>query len=97
VPGGPASVTSQGIDVIRPFPGLTASLWGELGRYGRDYWERIPGTTVYSAGDAASIDEGGSVWFSGRADEIINIAAHRTGTIELETAFLRHPAEAGEA
>jgi acetyl-CoA synthetase len=88
----------KGIFVIRrPFPGLTASLWGEPERYGRDYWERIPDQTVYFTGDATAIDEDGYVWFSGRADEIIKIAAHRIGTIEVETAFLRHPAvsEAG--
>ena len=88
----------KGIFVItRPFPGLTASLWGEPERYGRDYWEKIPGQTVYFTGDATAIDGDGYVWFSGRADEIIKIAAHRIGTIEVETAFLRHPAvsEAG--
>ena len=54
---------------------------------GDDYWERIPGG--YYIGDAAHIDEDGYVWFAGRADEIIKIAAHRIGTIEVETAFLR--------
>src|SRR5205807_456927 len=44
--------------------------------------------------DATSIDEDGYVWFSGRADEIIKIADHRIGTIEVETAFLRNPAVA---
>jgi acetyl-CoA synthetase len=85
----------KGIFVItRPFPGLTASLWAEPERYGADYWERIPGRNVYFTGDATAIDEDGYVWFSGRADEIIKIAAHRIGTIEVETAFLRHPAVA---
>ena len=85
----------KGIFVIkRPFPGLTARLWAEPERYATDYWERVPGKTVYFTGDAASIDEDGYVWFSGRADEIIKIADHRIGTIEVETAFLRHPAVA---
>ena len=61
-------------------------------RYGRDYWERIPG--VYYTGDAAHIDEDGYVWFGGRADEIIKIAGHRIGTIEVESACLKHPAVA---
>lgn len=83
----------KGIVVItRPFPGLTATIWGDPERYGREYWERMPG--VYFTGDAASIDEDGYIWFSGRADEIIKIAGHRIGTIEVETAFLRHPAVA---
>jgi acetyl-CoA synthetase len=88
----------KGIFVVkRPFPGLTARLWAEPERYARDYWEKVPGKTVYFTGDASSIDEDGYVWFSGRADEIIKIADHRIGTIEVETAFLRHPAvtEAG--
>jgi acetyl-CoA synthetase len=83
--------------VKRPFPGLTATLWGEVERYADDYWRRIPGKTLYQSGDASSFDEDGYAWFSGRADEIIKIAGHRIGTIEVETAFLRHPgvAEAG--
>jgi acetyl-CoA synthetase len=91
--GQPVPTGDKGIMAItRPFPGLTAELWGEPERYGRDYWERIPG--VYSTGDSAHIDEDGYVWFAGRADEIIKIAAHRIGTIEVETAFLKHPAVA---
>lgn len=83
----------KGILVVRrPFPSLTATLWGEPERYGADYWERIPG--VYYAGDSAHVDEDGYVWVAGRADEVIKIAAHRIGTIEVETAFLKHPAVA---
>jgi acetyl-CoA synthetase len=85
----------KGIFVIkRPFPGLTARLWAEPDRYAKDYWERVPGKTLYFTGDATSVDDDGYVWFSGRADEIIKIADHRIGTIEVETAFLRHPAVA---
>ena len=85
----------KGIFVIkRPFPGLTPSIWGDPERYGADYWGRVPGKHLYFSGDAASIDEDGYVWFSGRADEIIKIAGHRIGTIEVETAFLRNPAVA---
>ena len=80
--------------IRRPFPGLTATLWGEVERYATDYWRRVPGQTAYFTGDAAEVDEDGYVWFSGRADEIVKIAGHRIGTIEVETAFLRHPAVA---
>ena len=84
---------TKGIMAIkRPFPGLIQTLWGEAERYAQDYWGRIPG--LYSTGDSASIDEDGYVWFAGRADEVIKIAGHRIGTIEVETAFLRHPAVA---
>ena len=91
--GKPCGVNEKGIMVIRrPFPGLTPALWGEYERYGRDYWQIIPG--VYYSGDSAQIDEDGYVWFAGRADEIIKIAGHRIGTIEVETALLTHPAVA---
>ena len=83
----------KGVLVIRrPFPSLTPTLWGEPERYGQDYWQRIPG--VYFTGDSAHLDEDGYVWFAGRADEVIKIAAHRIGTIEVESAFLKHPAVA---
>ncbi len=86
----------KGIMVIqRPFPSLTPALWNEPERYTQEYWEQIPG--VYFTGDSAHMDEEGYLWFAGRADEVIKIAAHRIGPIEVETAFLKHPqvAEAG--
>ena len=91
--GAPCEPGEKGIMVLkRPFPGLTASLWGEPERYGRDYWQKIPG--VYFSGDSAHVDDDGYLWFGGRADEIIKIAAHRIGTIEVESACLKHPAAA---
>ena len=91
--GTPCGTGEKGIMVIqRPFPGLTPTLWGEPDRYGRDYWEKIPG--VYCTGDSAHIDQDGYVWFAGRADELIKIAGHRIGTIEVETACLQHSAVA---
>jgi acetyl-CoA synthetase len=94
--GQPCAPGEKGIMVLnRPFPGLTPTLWGEPERYGRDYWQRIP--NVYYSGDSAHIDEDGYVWFAGRADEIIKIAGHRLGTIEVETALLKHPAVAESA
>jgi acetyl-CoA synthetase len=91
--GAPCASGEKGIMVIkRPFPGLIQTLWGDPERYARDYWQRIPG--VYYTGDSAHIDDDGFVWFAGRADEVIKIAAHRVGTIEVETAFLKHPAVA---
>lgn len=91
--GEPLEVGEKGIMVFkRPFPGLISTLWGEPERYETDYWGQIPDT--YYTGDAAHVDEDGYVWFAGRADEVIKIAAHRIGTVEVETAFLTHPAVA---
>jgi acetyl-CoA synthetase len=91
--GQPCGPGEKGIMVLkRPFPGLTAALWGEPERYDHDYWQKIPG--VYYSGDSAHVDEDGYVWFAGRSDEIIKIAGHRIGTIEVESAFLTHQAVA---
>jgi len=91
--GTPCRPNEKGIMVLRrPFPGMTPRLWGEAERYGTDYWERIP--HVYYSGDSAHVDEDGYFWFAGRADEVIKIAAHRLGTIEVESAFLKHPSVA---
>jgi acetyl-CoA synthetase len=93
--GQPCAIGEKGIFAIkRPFPGLTNRLWAEPERYGPVYWERVSGQTIYFSGDAAEVDADGYVWFSGRADEIIKIAAHRLGTIEVESAILRHAAVA---
>lgn len=93
--GKPCGPNEKGILVIKnPFPGLTSTLWGEHERYLNDYWGRIPGQRLYFTGDAAHVDEDGYVWFAGRADEVVNVAGHRIGTIEVETALLTHPAVA---
>src|SRR5207302_48509 len=80
------------VTIKRPFPSMLPTIWNDPDRYARDYWSKLPG--VYYTGDAAEYDDDGYFWFSGRADEIIKIAGHRIGTIEVETAFLRHPAVA---
>jgi acetyl-CoA synthetase len=93
--GESCEIGEKGILVIkRPFPSLTPALWGEPERYESDYWGKIPGQKVYFTGDSAHIDEDGYVWFAGRADEVIKIAAHRLGTIEVESALLTHKAVA---
>lgn len=94
VDGHSLSEGEKGLFIIRkPFPGLTPTLWGNPEQYRRDYWEARPGTKgVYLAGDAAYKDRDGYIWFLGRADEVIKIAAHRIGTIEVENALISHPA-----
>lgn len=84
----------KGILYLRkPFPGLTPTLWDSFERYVRSYWEAgVRG--LYCTGDAAYIDSDGYVWFTGRADEVIKIAGHRIGTIEVENALVSHPAVA---
>jgi len=91
--GEPCAPNEKGIMVLtRPFPGMTPALWGEPERYQLDYWQKIP--NVYYSGDSTYVDEDGYFWFCGRADEVIKIAAHRLGTIEVESAFITHPSVA---
>jgi acetyl-CoA synthetase len=94
--GKPVPVGVEGTFVCkRPFPGLTPTIWQNHERYVQDYWNTIPG--VYYTGDAAMKDEDGYIWFLGRVDEVIKIAAHRIGTIEIENALLAHPGAAEAA
>ena len=79
----------------RPFPGLTPTLWKDHDRYVKDYWARIP--RRYYTGDAALRDEDGYIWFLGRMDEVIKIASHRIGTIEIESTLIGNPAVAEAA
>jgi len=96
--GNPLPPMHKGIVVIkRPFPGLTPTLWKDHERYLKDYWQRFEGRLVYYTGDTAHVDEEGYIWFGGRADEVIKIAGHRIGTIEVESALLTHPAVAEAA
>jgi len=86
----------EGIFVCRrPFPGLTQTLWGADERYAEEYWNQIP--NCYYTGDAAKKDEDGYIWFIARADEVIKIAGHRIGTVEVESAFISHSAVAEAA
>ena len=94
--GEPVKPGEKGILVVKkPFPGLTPTLWKNHTRYVETYWSVIPG--YYYTGDAAYKDEDGYIWFVGRTDEVIKIAGHRIGTIEIENALVSHPAvvEAG--
>ncbi|MHB8918934.1 MAG: acyl-CoA synthetase, partial [Desulfocucumaceae bacterium] len=97
--GKPLPLGQKGVVVIkRPFPGLVSTLWGDPEGYVLNYWERLPSTKgAYYCGDAASMDEDGYIWFAGRSDEVMKIAAHRIGTVEVESALIGHPAvvEAG--
>ena len=89
----------KGILLLKqPVPGMTPNIWGDPDRYRKEYWGARPiSSGRYFTGDSAYFDEDGYIWFTGRADEIIKIAAHRIGTIEVENALVSHPAvlEAG--
>jgi acetyl-CoA synthetase len=86
------SPETKGVLVLKnPFPGLTPTLWKNEERYKEAYWSMFEEKMYYS-GDAAFTDNDGYIWFVGRSDEVIKIAAHRIGTIEIENALISHPA-----
>ncbi len=73
------------------WPPMFRTIWGNEARY-RDYWEIIP--PYYTAGDVATVDEDGYIAVLGRADDVMNVAGHRIGTADVESALVSHPAVA---
>jgi len=94
--GKKAKPNENGLAVITsPWPSMLRTLYKDPERYKQVYWSRFP--NVYFTGDSCSIDEDGYFWFKGRADEVLNVAGHRLGTAEIESALVAHPAVAEAA
>jgi acetyl-CoA synthetase len=74
---------------------MLRTIWGDPDRYVSQYWSKYPG--VYLTGDGARRDEDGYFWLLGRVDDVLNVSAHRLGTMELESALVSHPAVAEAA
>ncbi|HEV8354763.1 MAG TPA: acetate--CoA ligase [bacterium] len=81
--------------LTRPWPAMLRGIYGDPERYQQQYWARFPG--VYFTGDGAKRDEDGYFWLLGRVDDVINVAGHRIGTYEVESALVDHPAVAESA
>jgi acetyl-CoA synthetase len=79
----------------RPWPAMARTIWGDPERYKTQYWSRFPGS--YFAGDGAKRDDEGYYWLLGRVDDVLNVAGHRIGTMEVESALVSHPAVAEAA
>lgn len=79
----------------RPFPHMMRTIWGNHARY-TQYWTEIPGK-VYASGDVASNTAEGYFTVQGRADDVLNVAGHRIGTADVESALVSHPAIAEAA
>jgi acetyl-CoA synthetase len=94
--GKKAKPNENGLAVITsPWPSMLRTLYKDPERYKQVYWSKFP--NVYLTGDSCSIDEDGYFWFKGRADEVLNVAGHRLGTAEIESALVAHPAVAEAA
>jgi acetyl-CoA synthetase len=89
--GQPVQAGTKGVLVIKsPWPGILQSIWKDPDRFKQTYFGRWPG--IYYSGDYAVRDSEGYFWLLGRADEVLKVAGHRIGTVELESALVAHPA-----
>jgi acetyl-CoA synthetase len=99
--GQPVPANEGGYLAVRhPWPGMMRTVYGDDARFRKTYWEHIPpvdGKYIYFAGDGARRDEDGYFWVMGRVDDVINVAGHRLGTMEIESALVSHPAVAEAA
>ncbi|MEE8345867.1 MAG: acetyl-CoA synthetase, partial [Dehalococcoidia bacterium] len=79
----------------QPWPGMLMTIHGDDERYKEEYWTRFPG--LYYAGDYAVKDAEGYFRILGRADEVLKVAGHRLGSLEIENAAVAHPSIAEAA
>lgn len=94
--GTPVPAGSGGLLVLRkPWPSMLRTVWGDDERFRKQYWSDIEGS--YFTGDGARCDEDGYYWVVGRIDDVLNVAGHRIGTAEIESALVSHPAVAEAA
>jgi len=93
--GEPVPVGGGYLAITSPWPGMLRTIWGDDERYRDVYWSRWP--NIYFAGDGAKRDEQGYFWLLGRVDDVLNVAGHRIGTMEVESALVDHPAVAEAA
>jgi acetyl-CoA synthetase len=75
--------------IRRPWPAMLRTLYGDPERFKRQYWSEIP--HVYFTGDGSRRDKDGYFWIVGRIDDVLNVAGHRIGTAEVESALVSHP------
>ena len=84
--------------VIRqPWPSMLRTIYGDPERYRQQYWSEFGDKGFYFTGDGARRDEAGNFWIVGRIDDVLNVAGHRLGTSEIESALVSHPGVAEAA
>ena len=94
--GTPCGPNEGGFLIIKkPWPSMLRGIHGDPERYEKGYWSEIPG--VYFTGDGSRRDEDGYFWVMGRVDDVLNVAGHRLGTAEIESALVSHPGVAEAA
>lgn len=84
-----AGVAEGPLVITQPWPGMMRTLYGDHARFREAYLSQYPGN--YCTGDGARRDEDGDYWITGRIDDVLNVAGHRIGTAEVESALVLHP------
>jgi acetyl-CoA synthetase len=74
--------------IRKPWPSMLRTIWGDEKRYRKQYWSEFKG--MYFTGDGARRDKDGYFWIVGRIDDVLNVAGHRLGTSEIESALVSH-------
>ena len=86
------------LTITKPWPSMLRTIWGDRQRYVDTYFSKWPGRPdLYFAGDGAKLDDDGYWWILGRVDDVLNVAGHRIGTMEVESALVGHPSVAEAA
>ncbi len=93
--GGRVEVGGGFLAITSPWPGMLRTIWGDDERYSQVYWSKWK--NVYFPGDGAKRDPDRYFWILGRVDDVLNVAGHRIGTMEVESALVDHPAVAEAA
>jgi len=84
--------------LTRPWPSMLRTIWNDDERYVDTYFSKWPGRPdLYFPGDGAKRDDDGYFWILGRVDDVLNVAGHRIGTMEVESALVEHPSVAEAA
>ena len=78
------------LTLTRPWPAMLRGIYGDPERYVQQYWSRWT-PDIYFTGDGAKRDADGYFWLLGRVDDVLNVAGHRIGTMEVESALVDHP------
>jgi acetyl-CoA synthetase len=84
-----SGATSGNLCIIDSWPGQMRTVYGDHQRFIDTYFKTYPGK--YFTGDGCRRDEDGYYWITGRVDDVINVAGHRLGTAEVESALVAHP------
>jgi acetyl-CoA synthetase len=94
----PLAVGGGLLAITRPWPAMARTIWKDDARYVQTYFSKWPGRPdIYFAGDGAKRDDDGYFWILGRVDDVLNVAGHRIGTMEVESALVGHPSVAEAA